>query len=119
MGDMIQVFTGGAAKMEEEATEGMEFEMLGGNVTGSFLELVPFTKIVKRWRLKSWPSGVFYRVEMTIKQTDDDTKITIKQTGVPAKDLETTKIGWSRYYFEAKTHFRIWSYSFLVIKENI
>lgn len=99
--DMIQVFTGGPAKMEEEATEGMEFEMLGGNVTGSFLELVPFTKIVKRWRLKSWPSGVFSRVEMTIKQTDDDTKITIKQTGVPAKDLETTKVGWSRYYFEA------------------
>jgi len=99
--DMIQIFTGAAANMEEEAAEGKEFQMLSGNITGVFIELVPFTKIVQQWRLKSWPHGVFSRVEMTIKQTEDDTKITVKQTGVPVKELETTKLGWTRYYFEA------------------
>merc|ERR1711874_625048 len=88
--DMIQIFTGAAANMEEEAAEGKEFQMLSGNITGVFIELVPFTKIVQQWRLKSWPHGVFSRVEMTIKQT-----------GVPVKELETTKWGWTRYYFEA------------------
>jgi len=99
--DMIQVFTGGPAKMADEAVAKGQFEMLDGNITGTFVEVVPFQKIVKKWRLKTWPSGHFSHVEMTIKQGAEDTKITIKQTGVPVKELENTRIGWNRYYFEA------------------
>lgn len=99
--DMIQVFTGSEAKMDVEAKAQGDFEILGGNITGTFIEVVPFTKIVQSWRLKSWPSGYSSRVEITIKQTSDDTKIMVKQTGVPVKEIETTRIGWNRYYFEA------------------
>merc|ERR1711973_325770 len=51
--DMIQIFTNCEAKMMEQAIEGGSFELLGGNITGKFIEVTPFTKIVKDWRLKS------------------------------------------------------------------
>ena len=99
---MIQIFTGGEAKMHEQAIEGGTFELLGGNITGKFIEVrfvekaminvffckvTPFTKIVQDWRLKSWPAGITSKVTITIKQTKEDTKIAIKQTGVPSKEV--------------------------------
>jgi len=99
--DMIQIFTGGEAKMHEQAIEGGTFELLGGNITGKFIEVTPFTKIVQDWRLKSWPAGITSKVTITIKQTKEDTKIAIKQTGVPSKEVESTREGWHRYYFHA------------------
>ena len=37
--DMIQIFTNCEAKMTEQAIEGGQFEMLGGNITGKFIEV--------------------------------------------------------------------------------
>jgi len=99
--DMIQIFTGGEAKMHEQAIEGGTFELLGGNITGKYIEVLPFTKIVQEWRLKSWPAGVSSLVTISIKQTKEDTKIAIKQKGVPSKEVESTREGWQRYYFHA------------------
>jgi len=99
--EMIQLFTGGPAVMSDQAEKGGDFQYLGGNITGKFLEVVPFTKIVQEWRLKSWPAGLHSMVEITIQQTKEDTKITIVQRGVPVKEVENTRIGWHRYYFDA------------------
>jgi len=99
--DMIQIFTSSEAKMAEAAEKGGEFTLLGGGISGRYLELVPFTKIVQEWRLKSWPSGHFSTVEIIIKQTKEDTKIALTQTGVPVKEVQSTRMGWQRYYFEA------------------
>lgn len=99
--DMIQIFTGGQANMAETAAKGGEFTLLDGGISGKFLEVVPFTKIVKEWRLKSWPQGHFSKVEITIKQTKEDTKLTMKQSAVPVKEIQSTRAGWQRYYFEA------------------
>ena len=49
--------------------------------------MTPFTKIVKEWRLKSWPAGITSTVTISIKQNKEDTKILIKQTGVPVKEV--------------------------------
>ena len=49
--------------------------------------MTPFTKIVKEWRLKSWPSGITSTVTISIKQSKEDTKILIKQSGVPVKEV--------------------------------
>lgn len=99
--DMIQIFTNCEAKMTEQAIEGGEFLLLGGNIQGKFIEVTPFTKIVQEWRLKSWPSGISSTVTITIKQANEDTKLFIKQTGVPKKEVEQTKEGWQRYYIQA------------------
>jgi len=87
--------------MKDSAEPGGNFELLGGNITGQFTELTPFTKIVQQWRLKSWPQGVTSKVTISIKQTKDDTKVSIEQSGVPAKEVESTREGWQRYYFHA------------------
>ena len=50
--------------------------------------MTPFTKIVKEWRLKSWPSGITSTVTISIKQSKEDTKILIKQSGVPVKEVK-------------------------------
>jgi len=99
--DMIQIFTGGEVKMKETAQVGESFELLGGNISGKFLELSPFTRIVEEWRLKSWPAGITSTVTIGIKQTKEDTVLTISQKGVPAKEVESTRQGWQRYYFES------------------
>ena len=84
-----------------EAKKGEAFEMIGGNVQGSFVELVPFTKIIQKWRLKNWPAGYYAIVEINIKQSREDTKLTLSVKAVPEKEVENTKTGWKRYYFEA------------------
>ena len=97
---MLQIFTSGEVKMNE-AKKGEAFEMLGGNINGVFVDVVPFTKIVQKWRLKSWPAGHFSDVVIEIRQSSDDTQVKVRQTNVPEKEIENTTCGWRRYYFEA------------------
>merc|ERR1719402_2010283 len=92
--DMIQIFTNSEAKMSDVAAEGVQFELLGGGISGKYLEVVPFTKIVQEWRLKSWPEGHFSKVEINIKQTKEDTKLTLKQSAVLIKEIASTRAGW-------------------------
>jgi len=99
--DMIQIFTGSEAKMKDAAEAGDTFELLGGNISGKFIEVSPFTRIVEEWRLKSWPSGMTSTVTITIKQSKEDTTLVVNQKGVPQKEVESTRQGWQRYYIEA------------------
>lgn len=97
--EMLQIFTGGEVRMTE-AKKGETFEMLGGSVSGIFVDVVPFTKIAQKWRLKSWPAGHFSDVVIEIRQLSEDTKVKVTQKNVPEKEIENTKMGWKRYYFE-------------------
>ena len=104
--EMMQIFTQNPVKMEGDAKSGTEFTLLGGNIQGSYVEVTPYTKIIQKWRLKSWPAGHFSTVTITIAQTKEDTKLYLSQKAVPKKEVETTKVGWQRYYFHAiKTSF--------------
>ena len=98
--EMIQIFTTGDVKMTE-AKQGESFEMINGSVSGVFVEVVPFTKIVQKWRLKTWPADHFSDVTIEIRQSSEDTKVKVKQSNVPEKEIETVRLGWKRYYFEA------------------
>jgi activator of HSP90 ATPase len=60
-----------------------------------------FPIIGQKWRLKSWPQNHFSEVTISIKQTKDDTKLSIKQKKVPIREMENTRQGWHRYYFQA------------------
>lgn len=99
---MMGVFSGGEVRMAaDEARKGEAFDLLGGNVQGSFVELVPFTKVSFKWRLRSWPEGHLSHVDLTIKQREEDTVLILKQTHVPEKEVESTRVGWKRYYWDA------------------
>jgi len=47
------------------------------------------------------PEATVLKVIITIKQTKDDCKVSIEQSGVPSKEVESTREGWHRYYFHA------------------
>jgi activator of HSP90 ATPase len=96
---MFVAFTNGSGRIDPQV--GGTFEMFGGNVHGKILELQEPTKIVQEWRFRSWPDGIFSRVIFEIHQNEDSTEITVNQTGVPKSDLERTKEGWEKYYWDA------------------
>ena len=79
---MVIAFTKGAVKLE--AKKGGKFELFGGNIYGEFVELSP-TKIVQKWRSKSWPAGHFSDVTFNIEEKSDHTEVKIVQTGVPVR----------------------------------
>jgi len=99
--EMIQVFTSAPVVMSE-AKAGERFEMLGGNIQGEFVEVKPYSRVVMKWRLRSWkPESHFSTVEMEIEQNRDDTTLRMKQKRVPSSAVDTTKQGWKVYYWEA------------------
>lgn len=80
---MVAVFTGGAARLTAE--RGGEFCLLGGNISGTFVELEPARRLVQQWRLKSWPGGHHSNVDITLEQKEDCTQLRLNQTMVPAR----------------------------------
>ncbi|KAJ8921610.1 hypothetical protein NQ315_010518 [Exocentrus adspersus] len=97
--EMVTAFTRGAVKLDP--TKGGKFELFGGNIVGTFDELVPAKKIVKQWRYKQWPEGHFSTVTLDINQKSDHTEVTLEQAGVPSAEAEVTKENWQRYYWDA------------------
>ncbi|ERL85899.1 activator of 90 kDa heat shock protein ATPase homolog 1 [Dendroctonus ponderosae] len=97
--EMVTAFTRGHVKLD--AAKGGKFELFGGNITGTFEELVPNKKIVKQWRYKQWPDGHHSLVTITIDQKNDHTEVILSQSGVPSAEAEVTRNNWDRYYWQA------------------
>lgn len=115
--EMVTAFTRGHVKLEP--FKGGKFELFGGNISGTFEELVPGKKIVQRWRYKQWPAEHYSTVTMEIVEKvmvdnfskgfendfavfqNDHTEVNLKQTGVPVSELEVTKDNWERYYWDS------------------
>lgn len=58
----VSAFT--RAKATVVAKPGGKFSMLGGNITGEFVELIPERKIVQKWRFSSWPEGKMFEKDV-------------------------------------------------------
>ena len=54
-----------------------------------------------RWRVKSWPDEHYSDVTLTFEEKNDCTVLHLSQTGVPEKELERTREGWERYYWDS------------------
>lgn len=61
----------------------------------------PYKQLVLKWRFESWPPGHVSTVTLALKEKEDSTELQLTQTGVPNADLEKTKEGWKRHYWEA------------------
>lgn len=80
-------------------TKGGEFCIMDGNVTGTYIELVPNEKIVQKWRFKQWSEGLFSTVTIELQQKDNSTIVKLHQTGVPDYDKQRTEEGWRQRFF--------------------
>lgn len=97
--NMVRAFTTSDAQVD--ATKGGKFVLFGGNVTGSFTELIKDKKIVMQWRFRNWPEEHYSLVTLDLEQRDDCTIIKLNQTGVPSTEYEKTQEGWKNYYWRS------------------
>ncbi|XP_044292081.1 activator of 90 kDa heat shock protein ATPase homolog 1 [Varanus komodoensis] len=96
--EMVQAFTHSPAVIE--ADKGGKFQLLDGNITGEFTELVSEKQIAMKWRFKSWPEGHFATITLTFIDKAGETEVCLEGRGIPANEEERTREGWQRYYFE-------------------
>jgi len=98
----VSAFT--RSQAQYDVREGGEFSLLGGGMTGTFTKLDKDgdPKVLKmNWRLDTWDAGHFS--EVTISMASEEAGVTLMtflQTGVPYMDLERTKEGWKRNFWE-------------------
>jgi activator of HSP90 ATPase len=91
-------FTGGKAKMSSKI--GGEFSAYDGYATGKNLELVPNEIIRQSWRANDWPGNHISEIRLELEPTHLGTRITFTHKGVPEKEYESLKNGWTEYYWE-------------------
>ncbi|GFR32428.1 activator of 90 kDa heat shock protein ATPase homolog 1 [Trichonephila clavata] len=97
--ELVEAFTQGNCVLEP--IEGGKFELFDGNVQGYFTKLVPHKTIKQKWRFRTWPEEHFSEVHMDINQKTDCTEIYFSQTGIPKSEIENTREGWKRFYWNS------------------
>jgi activator of HSP90 ATPase len=90
--DLVRAYTASDSKVDSKV--GGEFSLFGGNVSGVFKEIVPYTKITQAWRMKAWPSGHFSDVTLEIAEKKGTAVLTLTQSGVPDGEVDSIKGGW-------------------------
>lgn len=97
-GKMNAYFQGSA---QVDPRESGSFSLLGGAISGTFLELYPPKTILMQWRFKDWPKDVYSSVKLTFTDTGSSTDLELHQEGVPQSFKEQIKEGWQKYYFNS------------------
>jgi activator of HSP90 ATPase len=90
-------FTGSKTKISRKV--GGKFSVYGGELAGINLSLVPDKEIVQSWRSSDWPEGHFSRVTFSLQEVKGGTRLTFRQSGVPADTYEDINQGWRDYYW--------------------
>lgn len=99
-------------RVDWELTKGSKFTLFDGAIEGVLVDFIPGSLIKMNWRFKSWPSGHFSDVTISLTQTVDNTSLILEQTGVPEDDYERTRAGWLHKTFQAiKATFGVGEYN--------
>ncbi|KAM6992067.1 LOW QUALITY PROTEIN: activator of 90 kDa heat shock protein ATPase homolog 1-like [Tautogolabrus adspersus] len=97
--EFVQVFTRSAATVD--GRRGGRFQLLDGSVSGEFTKLVPDQRIEMRWRFRTWPSEHYATIILDLEDKGDETELRMECRGVPAGEEDSTREGWTRFYFQA------------------
>jgi len=89
-----------AADAAIEAKVGGQVRLFNGSVEGEFVELVPGEKIVQKWRFNTWQPAHFSHVTITLTEDGGNTKLKLRQTGVPVEEKDRTEKGWRVMIFD-------------------
>lgn len=89
--DRVKAFTQNSVS-KYDCKKGGFFSLFSDNITGRFLDLVPYERVDMLWRFKSWPSDHYSHVSLLFQDDTDQTKLLIQQTGVPAQFYENTMV---------------------------
>lgn len=95
----VKAFTQNSVSLYD-CKKGGFFSLLSDNVTGRFLDIVPYDRMDMLWRFKSWPSDHYSSVSLLFYDDTDQTKLVIQQTGVPAQFYDNTKVCFKIFSIE-------------------
>lgn len=101
----IELWSGYPAKMED--TEGSEFEIWDGDISGKILELVPFQKVVQQWYFgeQEEPSIVTFKLH----PDKNHVSVELRHTNIPDEVYEEFVTGWDENFLgEIKTFLEDW-----------
>ena len=83
-----------------------KFSIWNGYITGSITELIPYKKIVQRWRTTEFkkydPDSV---VRIVLRESPRGTNLKLRHSKIPAGQGEEYKKGWKEYYFKLMKEF--------------
>ena len=74
--------------------------LYNGTVFGRVTSFVPNSQLSLKWRMKGWTEQHFSKVEISIKEAGDVTKLTLTQSEIPSSDFERTVSGWKENYWK-------------------
>lgn len=97
--EFVQVFTRSVA--EVDGRRGGRFQMLDGSVRGEFTQLVPNQRIEMKWRFRTWPGEHYAAVRLELEDRGGETALRMECRGVPEGEEDSTREGWTRFYFQA------------------
>lgn len=97
--EFMQVFTRSSAVVDSCC--GGKFQLLDGSISGQFTQLVPDKRIDMKWRFRTWPSNHYASVSLELDDRGDDTELRLECRGVPLGEEDSTREGWTRFYFRA------------------
>lgn len=95
---------GAAAELDPRPGGTYRVQMGEGPImSGEYLELVPYERIVFSFGWEATDGGVSFvapgstRVEVTLTADDGDTIMTLRHSGLPAASLDEHQAGWAHF----------------------
>jgi uncharacterized protein YndB with AHSA1/START domain len=86
-----------AAPAKMSAKKGGKFELWGGDMFGTNLEVVKDKKLVQEWCTSSFES----KVTFTLKAKGKGTVVDLLHENLPARSVKNYADGWKQYYLGA------------------
>ena len=91
--------TGGHAHIDSHS--GGQFSAWDGYISGTTLELEPYSRIVQSWRTAEFPADASdSRLEIVLDEEADGTRLTLKHSNIPAGQGSSYESGWVENYFD-------------------
>ncbi|KAK9238042.1 activator of Hsp90 ATPase [Lipomyces kononenkoae] len=82
-------------------SEGGEYALFGGNVSGKFVKLIENKSIEMLWRLKDWKPDHFADLNIEFDQGQGETKAIVTWKGVPVGQEDVTRQNFEEYYVKS------------------
>lgn len=95
-------YTGRSARLGQKAGE--PFSTESGRITGINVDLAPGQRVVRAWRDKAFPKGVYSMAAFVLTPTPSGTELKLTHRGVPKDLIPRIEREWKSHWEQMKTY---------------
>lgn len=99
--ERIGAWTRSMPQIDDKPTEGSQFKLFGGSISGKFTKLIPNERITQLWRLEDWKQGHFAELDIQLVQGAGETKMVVKWSGIPIGEEDRVRGNFEDYYIRS------------------